>query len=360
MKILIATPLYSPQIGGPATHTHLLEAGLSAHDLETKVLPFRVVAKYPPVIRHLIYSIRLFFSAKDTQLIFAQDPFSCGFPALVAARLRRIPMVVRIPGDYAWEQAREKYRIQDTVEEFQHKKYKLSLELLRAVERFVVRHADATVTPSRFIGRIVEQWYPRRLQVIHNGVDVPKGIVLPTSLPKRPFMVTASRLIYGKGFECLIDLMEDLPDWQLVIVGSGPLEQTLKIRAAERGVGERVRFVGAVSRAEMFGWYKAATAFILNTEFETFSFQVVESLAAGTPTIATKVGGIPEIVENGVQGVLVTPNDQEALKAALQSVLRDPAVWEKRKEAGLRRAQELSGAHSVEGFAKLFKEICRQ
>ena len=360
MKVLIATPLYPPEIGGPATHTRMLETGLPNESVEVLVVPFSVVRRLPKLFRHAAYFLTCWRQARHVDLVFAQDPFSCGLPAFFAARVAHKPFVVRIPGDYAWEQARERHGITDTVEEFQKKRYKFSLESFRKVEQFVVRHADATVTPSAFIGRIVERWQPRRLQVISNGVDAPLTVAEPTTPPGYPFIVTASRLIRGKGFECLIDLMVELPEWKLVIVGNGPLEKELKDRAARSDAANHIFFTGAQSREQMFGWYAVATVFVLNTEFETFSFQVAESLAAGAPTVATNVGGIPEIVQNGVQGVLVTPNDKWALKEAIESVIQEPEVWKKRKEAGLRRVQELSSAHSVSAFAKLFKEICRK
>lgn len=360
MKVLIATGLYPPEIGGPATHTRMLESGLPAHGVEVEVLPFRSVRKFPPIVRHLVYARKLYKAGRTADLLFAQDPFSCGLPALIATHFLKIPLVVRIPGDYAWEQARERHGVTDTVDDFQHKKYGFMIELTRTLEQFVVRRADHVVTPSTYVGRIVAGWGPRALSVIANGVDVPGDVVKPATLPRRPFIVTASRLIHGKGFECLIDLMQELSAWHLVIVGGGPLEKQLKERVKRVGVAERVMFAGPVSREEMFGWYAAASVFVLNTEFETFSFQVVEALASATPLITTEVGGIPEIVRNGVHGLLLQPNDRAALVRAIKSITEDPETWSRRREAGVRRAGDFSSEKAVVGFAELFKKLCQK
>jgi glycosyltransferase involved in cell wall biosynthesis len=356
MKVLIATPLYPPEIGGPATHTRMLETHLPGHGIETVVVPFSSVKNVPKAFRHFAYFFACWRAANGTDLVFSQDPFSCGMPALIAARLRGLPFVVRIPGDYAWEQARERHGVRDTVEEFQTRRYGFALEMLRAIEHFVVRHADSTVTPSAYIGRVVEAWGPRRLQVIPNGVDAPERATPPPAPPPQPFILTASRLIRGKGFETLIDLIPELPAWQVVIAGSGPLEAELKERAARSAAKERIVFTGAQSKEEMAGWLAAATVFVLATEFETFSFLTAEALAAGVPTIASAVGGIPEIVTDGTHGRLVPPHDSRALKEAIESVIADPEAWKQRTEAGKERARELSSARSAGAFAALFME----
>lgn len=356
MKILIATPLYAPQIGGPATHTRMLEEYLPRHGFSVTVIPFREVAHLPPIVRHLAYAARLMKAARSADLVFAQDTFSAGLPALLASRIARRPLVVRVPGDYAWEQARARHGVADSLEAFQERRYGAKVELLRMLSRLVVRQADVTVVPSMYMERIVRGWRPRTLAVIPNGIDVPAEIVAPPDAPPAPFIVSASRLVPGKGFEMLIDLMPALSEWRLVIVGDGPLRKVLETRAEQVGASDRILFAGSVSPSEMFGWYEAATAFVLNTSFETFSFQVIEALASGTPTVTTAVGAIPEILENGVEGVLVPAHARDELRAAIESVRLEPDRWRAMAAAGKEKSLLFTGEALGARFATLFSD----
>ena len=102
MKILLATPLYPPEIGGPSTYTKMLEENLPEHDIELVVVPYGQVRKYPKIIRHLIFTYKLIRSSRSCNFIYALDPVSVGLPALLASRIVRKPFMLRVPGDYAW------------------------------------------------------------------------------------------------------------------------------------------------------------------------------------------------------------------------------------------------------------------
>ena len=94
-----------PEIGGPATHTALLQRFLPGHGVEVVTVPFRTVRHLPPVIRHLAYAFIVTREARRERVdvILSQDVCMIGLPALLAANLLRVPFVVRCPGDYAWD-----------------------------------------------------------------------------------------------------------------------------------------------------------------------------------------------------------------------------------------------------------------
>jgi hypothetical protein len=100
MKVLIATGLYYPDIGGPATYVKMLEEHFPQRGVELTVIPFSKVKQYPKIIKHLKYVLLLWRASKDKDLIFALDPVSVGLPALVAAKLRGKKFVLRVPGDF--------------------------------------------------------------------------------------------------------------------------------------------------------------------------------------------------------------------------------------------------------------------
>src|SRR3989338_3118004 len=111
MRVLIATGLYPPDIGGPATYTRFLERHLPKHGIGLDVAAFTVVRKYPKVIRHIIYFFTLMRKGRHADIIYALDTISVGVPALVASYLLGKTLYLRVPGDYAWEQGQQRFGI---------------------------------------------------------------------------------------------------------------------------------------------------------------------------------------------------------------------------------------------------------
>jgi glycosyltransferase involved in cell wall biosynthesis len=107
---------------------------------------------------------------------------------------------------------------------------------------------------------------------------------------------------------------------------------------ARYGVDHRVALKGTLPRAEALEWLRAADAAILPSDWENFPHAAVEALAAGTPVIATAVGGVPEIIETGVNGILVPRGDDRALGRAMASVAADETVLARLREGALAAA----------------------
>ena len=105
------------------------------------------------------------------------------------------------------------------------------------------------------------------------------------------------------------------------MIGDGPDRARLERHALELGLNGRVRFVGSVPRAEVLEALAGAQALVISSDWENFPHTAVEALALGTPLIATAVGGVPEIVSDGVNGLLVPPGRPDALAAAIARFL---------------------------------------
>ncbi len=358
MRILIATGLYPPEIGGPATHTVLLESELTARGHVVSVFPFRESRHLPKILRHVHYCYRLWRLCRKTDVVLAQDVLSVGLPALLAAKLSRTPLVVRVPGDYAWEQSTQRFGVTDSIDTFQAKRYGFIVQALRWLQTRVVCGANFVVTPSDYFKRLVIGWGvpPDRIETIYNGVtfiDIPE-------LRERPagkIIVSAGRLVPWKGFATLIKIMPQLTGWQLVILGDGPERASLEALVNEVGVLNRVRFLDSIPRSEVLAWCAAADAFVLNTHFESFSFQTVEAMYSGTPVIVTNVGSLPELITNDQEGVLIKPDDAIAFSAAIRSIETNPNYWEMVTRRAKTKALQFSVTATVDGFEKLFARI---
>ena len=357
MKVLIATGLYPPEIGGPATYTALLERELPQRRHQVVVVPFRLSRRLPKGIRHFHYCYMLLKHSKGVGVIFAQDVVSVGLPALVMARLLGKKFFVRVPGDYAWEQSVQRFGVIDTIDEFQTKSYGKKVQLLRKVQTIVTKYADQVITPSEYFRTLIIGWGvdAKKVTTIYNGVDlnikVAPGLVKPASL----VLLSAGRLVPWKGFECLIEAMQALPNWQLVILGEGPEREKLQGQIEKLGLQNQIELKGNVSREEVFAWCTISDAFVLNTHFESFSFQIVEAMAAGIPIITTTVGSLPELITHEKEGILVTPNDSEAFLAAIKTVVTDKASWQRRVNAAHEKAEMFSIQRTVDKLCLLLE-----
>src|SRR3989344_2738828 len=110
-RILVATGLYPPDIGGPATYTKMLETHLPKRGVELTVAPYGWVRRYPKIFRHTAFMWKLIRESRGCDAIYALDPVSVGLPALIASKITRKPLFLRIVGDYAWEQGQLRFGV---------------------------------------------------------------------------------------------------------------------------------------------------------------------------------------------------------------------------------------------------------
>lgn len=358
MKMVLATPLYPPQSGGPATYARILEEELPTHGIEVTVVKFGDVLFLPPLIRHLVYFCLLLVRGFRAQVLFVQDTVSAGLPAALASRVLGIPLVLRVPGDFAWEQGVQRYQVTDGLDEFQRKTYGASVERLRSIQKFVARSAHTIIVPSKYFKNIVDGWGATAPVVtIYHGVLPLPTSVMPVEHHYSRVAVSVGRLVPWKGFDIVIQAMTRCPQWHLVIIGGGPDEHRLKEIIARHSLQERVHMLGEQPRTMVLGWCLSADAFVLNSSFESFSFQTVEAMALGAPIIATGIGSIPELLTDSHEGVLIAPNDMEAIVAGLKDIESHPDVWEARRVRAKEKARQFTRARMIEETVALLKAI---
>jgi D-inositol-3-phosphate glycosyltransferase len=209
-------------------------------------------------------------------------------------------------------------------------------------DRLFTRWVDAAVSCSGFNADQVAARYGQRPEVVYNGIDTATFRPAPPDPAPRaawspdgaPVLLSASRLVRWKGAEYAIQalpLLRATPAPRLVLVGDGPYRADLAALAARLGVADRVIFAGALPAERMPAVYGAADL-VLGTSFvnETFSIMLCEAMACARPVVASAFGGFREVVEDGVTGRLVPPQDALALAAAVDDLLADPvrrAAW---------------------------------
>ena len=301
MRLVIATPLYPPEIGGPATYAKLLCDGLPARDINVELVKFSDVKKLPKIIRHYAYYRRVLKAARDADVILALDPVSVGLPAMKAAQKLRKPFVVKIVGDYAWEQGVQRFGITQSLDDFvKTRRVPFQVRMLRRVQTRVAMSATRVIVPSEYLKNIVITWgvSEEKISVIYNSTELPAHIPTHNKNAGEFLIVSAGRRVPWKGFEAIESTAQEHANWR-VFIASG------------------------LSHEETIGKIRSADVFVLNSSYEGLSHVLIEALSLGVPIVATNIGGNPEVITNEENGLLIPAGSTQALSNALERIASD-------------------------------------
>jgi glycosyltransferase involved in cell wall biosynthesis len=259
-----------------------------------------------------------------------------GFLGAVAARLARTPVVVYTPHGHIFGKAA---RIPGV-----HGAFRTAL-LLR-LRRLAERWSDRVVALNRhdLDEQVALGLAPRhKYVVIPNGIDLavyeasPRGDVRrDLDLDRDAFVIAVvGRLTTEKGQDVLVRAVAGLPERQrpiLMIVGGGPREMALRDLGRTLRIAERIRFLGV--RTDVPDLLRAANLLVLPSHYESGGLALMEAMAAGRPVIASRTGGVPDLVQDGEEGLLVPPGDPGALTEAIRRVMEDPDLADRLGTAG--------------------------
>ncbi|MFC7335304.1 glycosyltransferase [Rhodocista pekingensis] len=195
--------------------------------------------------------------------------------------------------------------------------------------------------------------------VLRNGVDLRQFSPSDRAAARRalglsgPLLLSAGNLVAGKGHDRVIRALTDLPGVTLAIAGKGPEEDRLRRLAAELGLAERVRLLGALPHAAMPGAYNAADALVLASASEGCANVLLEAMACGTPVIASDVGGASELVITPAAGSLLPDRTPAAIAAAARALLAAPPP----RAATRAHAERFGWEATTAGQLALFRRI---
>ena len=344
--ILIATPLYPPAVGGPASFARDLALSLSRAGCRVSVLTYgrvtndaeeisnefsvtRVSSRIPSGPKHLVYVAKALRLLKRVDAAIVLDPFIVGVPVALAARLLKKPFIIRVDGDFVWESYVERTGHELTLEEFCRRlprglplspKERLAL----VGSGYTFRSARQLVFSSEWRERIFDIAFP----------DCRGGhVFLRPSWPNRepaartrdPVVLFAGRFIRIKNTIRLARsflAVAPLP-WRLELVGEGPQAPALRKFLIDAKAGDRVRIAAPMPRYQLDECMRRAAVFALPSLSDVAPRVILDCVRLGTPFLMTRETGLWETLKD--VGLFVNPLDEADIQQNLRRLM-DPGV----------------------------------
>ncbi len=378
-KILIATGIFPPDIGGPATYADMVAKALVERNFDVKIITYskaktpkdektnisRVSKKWPWFIRHIIYATKIFFAGRKCDIIYSLSTINGSIPSLISAKFFKKKFYIRIAGDYAWQVAMEKEKTELMIDDFQKGRKKGWIKFLFGLQKSLCKKADLVIVPSEYLECIVKKWgvAEDKIKVIYNAVELKPSIISKEEARNKigihgNIIMSIGRLAPWKGFKMLIKIMPKLLElnqfFRLVIIGDGPDKKNLEAMIKNLGLDKKVYLLGKKPQNELPLYLAAADVFVLNSGYEGFSHQILESMALGVPVIASAVMGNRELIHQGQNGFMVKYNDEFNLIEAIKTLHQDDAMKNQFIAEGKKTAEFFSVDKMIGETEKIF------
>lgn len=297
--------------------------------------PFLMAAWTLPTLKKIIKS------GFDFDVIDAHFLYPDGIAAVLLGRMLNKPVVITCRGS----------------DVTLHQNFRLP----RAITRHFIKSADALITVCEALKQDLthHEFELPAVTVLRNGVDlalfkeVNRGQVRNRLGLSGTVLISVGRLAELKGQDLTIEALQHLPDTRLVLVGDGPFETALRATADKFGVADRVIFAGGQVQQALPDYYSAADIMVLASSREGWANVLLESMACGTPVVATNVGGTPEVLGKEDAGVLVKERNAEGIAEAVKRLLADYPSREKVRGY----AEQFDWSATSMGQQRIFEQV---
>jgi glycosyltransferase involved in cell wall biosynthesis len=378
LRILIVSGIWPPDVGGPASHCPEFGRFLSARGHQVRAVTgagadgpepggFPVTAwrrDRPRLVRMAAGALSVAAAARWPDVVYSSGLY---YKSVLAATINRVPVVMKLTTDPAFERSRSLGLFRGEIAAFQQPQAAPAIRYLKLIRTTMFSRAARIVIPSRYLADIALGWGmpPDRLTVVPNPAPSVAELAPREELRRRlgidgATFVFAGRLVAAKHLPLAVSALAHVPGARLVVIGDGPERGRLDDAIAEAGVADRVVLMGARPRSEVIEWLRAADAAMLSSAWENFPHAAVEALAVGTPVVGTAVGGVPEVIETGVNGLLVPPGDERALAQAIRSVTMDAKLLARLRDGVAATAGRFAADRAYEAIERELLAVSRR
>lgn len=369
MRICLVSSAYRPYISGVGEHVHYLgkelqKLGHSVHVLTTTyqtirktechtttrlgkglLIPFAKGQFTLPIAANLALQAKKFFLSNRFDIVHCHGIFP---PELAywATRYSTAPVITTF------------HVVNPLLPKFTYSAFRALFKKLRYKLR-------AKIAVSRACQEWAVNFFPGHYWVIPNGVDFKffhPNVNPALSVTQNHRLLFVGRLEKRKGLEYLLQalpaVLASYPETELVVVGFGPLKNYYQQLTVKLGISNSVRFVGAVPNDELAGYYTSATIYIAPTiGREAMGIVLIEAMACGLPVIASHITGYDEVIENGVNGILVPPGNSEKLGEKIIQLLGSKTTREKLAEQALLRSKDFEWSKIAREVEKVYLTV---
>ena len=280
-------------------------------------------------------------------ILHVQCVSSNGHYARIARRELGLPLVVTTQGE----------RTMDATQLYQRSPF------MNQVLRALLGEADHITACSRHTLDDMETYWGKPFQpkgtVVYNGIDPHDFDSAQPYASSAPYILGIGRLVPQKGFDILLRAFAKsaIPGWNLLIAGEGPERDSLETLIRDLGLEGRAKLIGRADRAMAVSLFRGCGFFVLPSRMEPLGIVNLEAMAAGKPVIASRTGGVPEIVLDGETGLLVPAGDQTALAAALARLASDSLLRERLGVAGRRAVGRFTWPAIAGQYAEIYSAL---
>ena len=311
----------------PSMGKYSIYADIPAHEECNGIQVFHprylVIPKIGMLLTPFFLAISLFFCAIKVRksgfkfdLLDGHYFYPDGIATAIVAKLLKVPYVITARG----------------TDINLISKFRIPAKLIR----WAAAGASANITVSRALKdkMVALGVSPEKIAVLRNGVDTNLFVMNDPALIRQKLKITGTvllsvgNLVELKGHSLIVQALAELPDCKLIIVGQGEEHEKLQRIAMELNVSDRVIYIKDVSQSELARIYSAADLLILASSREGWPNVLLESMACGTPVLATRVGGTPEIVNAKEAGLLIDERSTDSIVSGVKRLLNSPPLSE--------------------------------
>ncbi len=337
MNILITTGIYPPDVGGPAKFVPLITDKLSEeNNVSVITLSENIVNKEKSLFEvkrinrkqnRLIRFIKTFFLiiklGKNSDIIFINGLWLETFLANLFIKKKTIRKFV---GDPVWEKYYSQYKINDGFDEFQNKKYNITIEFYKYIRNLSLKSINTVVVPSSHLLNFVESTgFTGNLIEINNGTTISN--VDKKNYDKNRFLIV-SRLVRQKNIDLVIKSFDVLRnkyslEFNLQIIGTGPEYENIKTLIENLNLNDSINLVGTKFGEELETYYKNSNYLLQISSYEGMSHTILEAMNHGLVVITSKFGGNYELIGKNKLGYLVEPIEVDQIVNTINYVIKD-------------------------------------
>ncbi|MCK4830518.1 glycosyltransferase family 4 protein, partial [bacterium] len=237
----------------------------------------------------------------------------------------------------------------------------LTSMLYALYERYIYSKIPNIIVPGVSIKNLISNNTSSKIYVVPHGIEYDKIQEIQPHLNDEPDTFYIGNLVKGKGVDTLLkaisEVLKSIPDLRVCIAGAGPEEGIFKTIVKKLNLGGHVKFFGFISENEKYQYYKASKIVVIPSRWDVSPITLYEAMASGKPVVASNIGGIPDLIDDGKTGFLFDPENVEDLSKKIIRLLTDEELRVVMGRAAREKARQYDWSNIADSTVEIYKEV---